>query len=112
MPPLPIVEELEILEELGARRRPSGPGRVVDQLDLQRREKALGDGIVPAIAATAHAADDSVLRQHPLVVAPAIRMMQQALRRAPTGQRQAEGVEGEVIREALAHCPADGEART
>ncbi len=30
-------------------------------------------------------------------------MMQQALRRTPAGQRQAEGVEGEVIRDALAH---------
>src|SRR5262245_22974280 len=57
MPPLPIVEELEVLEELGARCRPSGPGRVVDQLNLQRREKALGDGVVPAVAATAHTAD-------------------------------------------------------
>ena len=72
MPPLPIVEELEILEELGARRRPSGPGHVVDQLDLQRREKALGDGVVPAIALTAHAADDPVVRQHPLVVAAGV----------------------------------------
>src|SRR3989449_7298058 len=116
MPPLAIVEELEVLEELGARRRPSGPGRVMDQLDFQRREEALGDGVVPAIALAAHTADDPVLRQHPLVVAAgvltsAIRMMQQTLRRAPTSQRQAEGVEGEGIRDALAHRPADGEAR-
>src|SRR3989441_11952065 len=72
MPPLPIVEELEVLEELGARSRPSGPGRVMDQLDLQGREEALGDGVVPAIAPTAHAADDPVLRQHPLVVATGV----------------------------------------
>jgi hypothetical protein len=39
MPPLPIVEELEILEELGARRRPSGPGRVVDQLAFSVAKK-------------------------------------------------------------------------
>src|SRR6266851_3730552 len=92
MPPLPIVEELEILEEVGARRRPSGPGRVVDQLNLQRREEALGHGVVPAIAPATHTADDPVLRQHPLVVAagvltPAIRMMQQAGRR-PTAKRE------------------------
>jgi hypothetical protein len=30
----------------------------VHQLDLQRREEALGHGIVPTIAAPAHAADD------------------------------------------------------
>src|SRR2546426_11875251 len=102
MPPLAIVEEFEVLEELGARCRPRGPGRVMDQLDFQRREEALGDGVVPAIAPAAHTADDPVLRQHPLVVATgvltsAIRMMQQTLRRAPTSQRQAEGVESEGI---------------
>ena len=116
MPPLPIVEALEVIEELGARRRPGGPGRVVDQLDLEGREEALGDGVVPAIAPAAHTAGDPVLRQHPLVVAAgiltsAIRMMQQARRRAPAGQRQAERVEGEVVGDALAHRPADGEAR-
>ena len=102
MPPLPVVEDLEVLEELGARRGPRGPRRVVDQLDLQRREEALGDGVVPAVAPPAHAADDPVLRQDPLVVAAgvlaaAIRVMQQALRRAPARQRHVEGVEGEVI---------------
>jgi hypothetical protein len=69
MPPLPIVEELEVLEEFGVRLRPSGPDCVVDQLDFQRREEALGNRVVPAIAPAAHAADDPVLRQHPLVVA-------------------------------------------
>ena len=63
MPPLPIVEELEVLEELGVRLRPGGPDGVVDQLDLQRREEALGDCVVPAIAPAAHAADDPVQLQ-------------------------------------------------
>src|SRR5260370_34424176 len=112
MPPLPIVETLQVIEELGARRRPSGPGRVVDQLDLERGEEALGDGVVPAVAPAAHAADDAVLRQHPLVVAagvlaPAIRMMQQPRRRAPAGQPQAEGVESQIvpIRSPIPHPP-------
>src|SRR2546422_416104 len=83
----PIVEGLEVIEELTARRGPRGPGRVVDELDLQRGEEALGDGVVPAVAPPAHAADDPVLRQPPLVVAAgvltaAIRMMQQAPRGA------------------------------
>src|SRR5215510_16402782 len=83
MPPLPIVEELEVVEELGPGRRPSGPGHVVDKLDLQRREEALRDGIVPANSPAAHAADDPMLLQHTLVGAtgvltPAVRMMQQA----------------------------------
>src|SRR5712692_1803337 len=116
MPSPPVVERLEVLEELAARRGPRVPSRVVDELDLQRCEEALGDGVVPAIALPAHAADDPVLRQHPLVVAAgvltaAIRMMQQARRGAAAGQRHPEGVEGEVVRDALAHRPAYGEAR-
>ena len=75
-----------MIEELGARRRPRGPCRAVDGLDLQRCEDTLSDGVVLAIAAAAHAADDPVLRQHPLVVAArvltlTIRMMQAVLHR-------------------------------
>ena len=87
MPPLPVVEALKVIEALGARRRPGGSGRVVDQLDLEHRKEALGDGVVPGVAPAAHTSGDSVLLQHPLVVAagvltPAIRIMQQARRRA------------------------------
>src|SRR5436309_2817505 len=88
MPPLPVVEDLEVIEQLGARRRPRGPRRVVDELDLQRREETLGHGVVPTIAPAAHAAHDPVLGQDALVVAAgvltaAIGMMEQPLRRAP-----------------------------
>jgi hypothetical protein len=58
MAPLAAVENLDVLEELGAGRLSRRPARVVHQLDLQRREEALGHGIVPTIAAPAHAADD------------------------------------------------------
>ena len=68
----PIVEGLEVIEELTARRGPRGPGRVVDELDLQRGEEALGDGVVPAVAPPAHTADDAVLREHPLVIAAGV----------------------------------------
>src|SRR5437899_6397730 len=117
MTPLPIVEELQVLEEIGARGGTRGPGSVVDELDLQRREEALGDGVVPAIAPTAHAAHDSLLRQHALVgaarvLAPPIRMMQQASRRAPARQRHPERVASEVVRDPFAQGPADDEART
>src|SRR2546425_9558558 len=106
MPSPPVVEALEVIEELTARRGPRAPGRVVDELDLQRGEEALSDGVVPAVAPPAHAADDPVLRQHPLVVAAgvltaAIRMMQQAPRGTAASQRHPEGVEGEVVRDAL-----------
>ena len=53
-----VVEELEIVEEVGASLTPRGPCRVVDEPELQRGEEALGDGVVLAIAPAAHAADD------------------------------------------------------
>src|SRR5438128_166005 len=72
MPPPPVVEDLEVIEQLAARRRPRGPRRVVDELDLQRREETLGHGVVPAIAPAAHAAHDPVLGQGALVVAAGV----------------------------------------
>src|SRR2546425_10183845 len=60
MPPPPVVEDLEVIEQLAARRRPRGPRGVVDELDLQRREETLGHGVVPAIAPAAHAGEHSV----------------------------------------------------
>lgn len=72
MPSPPVVEELEIFEQLGARRGPRGPGGVVDELDLQRGEEALSHRIVPAIAPATHTADDPVLREDPLVVAAGV----------------------------------------
>src|SRR5438445_10863023 len=72
MSPLPVVEDLEVIEQFGARCRPRGPRRVVDELDLQRREGTLGHGVVPAIAPAAHAAHDPVLGQGALVVAAGV----------------------------------------
>ena len=72
MATLAIVEDLEILGQVGARRGARGPGGVVDELDLQRGEEALGDGVVPAIAPAAHAADDAVVRQDLLVIAAGV----------------------------------------
>ena len=43
---------------------------VVDELGLERREVALGDGVVPAVALVAHAGDDAELRERaPVLVA-------------------------------------------
>src|SRR5262245_59788019 len=100
MPPLPVVKELDVLDELRARRRPRVPHGVENKLDLQCGEEALGDRVVPAIAAAAHTADDAVLGENALVGAAsvltaAIRMMQQALGWAPPGQRHAERLEGQ-----------------
>ena len=84
MPPL-AVELLDVLEDLAPRLPAGGPTRVVRQLDRQRREDTLGHGVVPAVAAAAHAADDPVGPQGAPIVgarvlAAAIRVMEQPLR--------------------------------
>src|SRR5262245_46506272 len=107
-----IIEELEIVEEVGASLAAGSPRRVVDELDLQRGEEAFGNGVVPAIAPAAHAADDAMGRQGSLIVpagilTPPIRMMEQPLRRASPRQRHPQGITGQGIGDALAHGPAD-----
>ncbi len=60
MPPLAVVELLDGRGDLAPRLPAGGPARLVPQLDLQRREETLGHGVIPAVAAAAHAADDPV----------------------------------------------------
>ncbi len=50
MAPLPIVEDLDVLEHRAPRRGARGPERVVDKLDLERGEETLGHCVVPAVA--------------------------------------------------------------
>ena len=63
MTPVRIEERPDVVVHggpgLGLRR----PRTSVDQLCLQGREEALRDGVVPAVADTAHAADDAAGRQ-------------------------------------------------
>src|SRR6266851_10461284 len=53
MPSLAVVEPLDVLEDLTPCVRPRGPDRLLRQLDLHRREEALGHGVVPAVTASA-----------------------------------------------------------
>ena len=46
-----VVEDLDVLEDLGAQLGLGRPGAAVDELLLERREEALGDGVVEAVAA-------------------------------------------------------------
>jgi hypothetical protein len=76
---------------------------IVPQLDLHRREEALRHGIVQAVSAPAHAADDTVGRQRVPVVgagllATLIRVMEQALGRASPPQGHGQGLHREVCR--------------
>ena len=52
---MPVVEDLDVLEDFAASVRPRLERVVSDELLLERREEALGDGVVPAVALAAHA---------------------------------------------------------
>lgn len=50
MPAGPVVEGLDVGEDLGAELSPCRPGAAVDELLLQGGEERLGDGVIEAIA--------------------------------------------------------------
>jgi hypothetical protein len=89
------------------RRRSSRTG---PQLAFHRREEALHDGVVPAIASSAHAAHDARGRQARLVVlagirAPLVGVVQEAAARAAAFERHVQGLQREVAIIDGAHCP-------
>src|ERR1700738_2551026 len=59
MQPLGIVEPLDVVADRGFGCVARRVAFVVDQLDAQRGEEALSDGIVPTIALAAHAGNHS-----------------------------------------------------
>ena len=61
-----VVERLDVVEELHLRFAEAG--KPIHQLSLQRREEALYDGIVVAIAASTHTARDAMGVEDVLVV--------------------------------------------
>jgi hypothetical protein len=48
----------DVLEQLGHQLASGGPRAAVDELLLERREEALGDGVVVTVALGAHRASD------------------------------------------------------
>src|SRR5690242_16979273 len=86
MSPLPIVEQLDVFEDFAAGLGSGTPAALINQFELEGGEKTLRHRIIPAVAFTAHATQHAVRRQQLLilvagVLAAAIRVMQQALRR-------------------------------
>src|SRR5712692_11908043 len=54
-----VVEDLYVVEDLGAQFGLRRPGAAVDQLLLQGREEALGDGVIEAVALASHRLGDA-----------------------------------------------------
>ena len=116
MSPLPVVEQLDVFEQLVAGLSSGTPPAGIDQFDFEGGEKAFRHRVVPAIAFTAHAALDAVYRQQLLilvagVLAAAIRVMQQTLRRLTVLQCHLKGGQRDPAFEPFAQRPADHAAR-
>src|SRR5437016_1496144 len=116
MPSLPVVEDLQVLEDGAVGVRVRRPVRLVCEFDLERREEALRDRVVPAVAAPAHAHDDAVGVEHGAVVAarvlaPAVGMMHEPGAGLAMGQGHRQRLDGELPRDPVAQRPADDPAR-
>src|ERR687897_966116 len=57
-----VEEDFDVLEDLGPQLGLRRPAAAVDEFLLERREEALGDGVIEAIAAAAHRLGDPAAR--------------------------------------------------
>src|SRR6266852_1116428 len=100
MPSPPVVEDLQVLEDSVVGVRARRPVRLVREFDLERREEALGDRVVPAVAAPAHAHDDAVGVEHGAVVAARVLLrFNRSSRRVEPGAANPEHRTEQVDRE-------------
>src|SRR3954468_23030775 len=58
VPAAAVVEDLDVFEDLGAQFGLGWPAAAVDELFLQCREEALGDGVIKAVTLAAHRLGD------------------------------------------------------
>src|SRR6202451_285748 len=114
--PLPIVEDLDVLEDLGAGIVAGVENVVADQLFLQCREEAFGHGVVPTVALAAHALTYPVSPEPTAegvagVLRAAVAMEDELQLRSPKPHRGSQGVAHERCRHALGQAPANNLAR-
>lgn len=67
MPAPPVVENFDVLKEIGLRMGPRRVDRTVHPLVLEAVEEALGGCVVPAVAFAAHAGDEAVRLEYALI---------------------------------------------
>jgi len=67
MAPFAIVPAVDVVRQRARGGRPRAPRFPGEEFPRERREEALDHRIVPAIPASAHAADDPALREQRLV---------------------------------------------
>lgn len=64
MPTLTVVETLDVLEDRAPRGGVGGPAVPIQEVELQRREKALRYRVVPAVAGAAQPGANAVVLEH------------------------------------------------
>src|SRR2546422_2355699 len=102
VPPLAVVEDFDVVEQRSFGGSTREPARLVDELDLQRRKEALGDGVVPAIAGSAQTHDDPMVRQQAAVLIadvlrPAVGVVHEADCGAPAGEAHGQRLERQAL---------------
>src|SRR5664280_2493202 len=91
-------------------------GEAVAELHLQRRKEALDDRVVPAVALPAHADDQPVRLEQPLVVhagvlTPPVAVMDETLANGTLAQRPLQRGVGQPLAQPLPGRPPDDPPR-
>jgi hypothetical protein len=112
MASLPVVEHLDLLEDLCHGFLPGTILLVVNQFHLERSEEALHRGVVPTVPFAAHRGLHFELFHQFLIAAGTILaapvgMMDQILGRASGRYRQEQGAADQILRHSMAHGVAD-----
>src|SRR6476659_1433286 len=101
MQPVNVVERIDIVRNRSGGFCASFEDLMVEHLAFDRREEALSDRIIPAIALTAHARSHRAIRERLAVVeagvnASAVGVMQQPRMWPPAGRRTLERFQREL----------------
>jgi hypothetical protein len=113
---LAVIEDLDVVEDLGPQFDLRGPGAAVDELCFEGREEALGDGVVEAVALGAHRLRDpggpgllAEGQRHEL--AALIGVPDQPGCRPALGERHLQSIGDELGAHVIGHRPAHDPAR-
>ncbi len=113
---LSVVEGLDVVEDLGGELGSGGPGAAVDELLLDRREEALGDGVVVAVAAASHRLRDPggaglLAEGQRDELAALVGVPDQPARGAAVREGHLRRVDDELCAHVVGHGPPDDPAR-
>src|SRR5680860_689910 len=112
MPAYAVIEDLEVLEDRLACLCAGDEVSLVDEFHFERGKEALGHGVVPAVAFTAHAAREVMCGQQVAVgggciLAAAVGVMHQPRPGCSPRERHVQRPQGQCLLAANVHRPAD-----